>query len=121
MFRPVACKGDGVGPRSDSRAGCTGASVNRLRRRFSVAEPVWNSVLAGRRSLRMTIAKRLTFLLAVPLMALVALGVFTRVELSKIEARSRFEAEKQVPGLAALGNTSRSYAELRVNLRSFLL
>lgn len=69
----------------------------------------------------MTIAKRLTFLLAVPLVALVALGIFTRLELSKIEARSRVGAEKQVPGLAALGNISRSYAELRVAVRSFLL
>jgi signal transduction histidine kinase/DNA-binding response OmpR family regulator/CHASE3 domain sensor protein len=69
----------------------------------------------------MTIAKRLTILLAVPLVALVGLGAFTRLELSKIEARSRFVAEKQVPCLAALGNISRSYAELRVDVRSFVL
>jgi signal transduction histidine kinase/CheY-like chemotaxis protein/HPt (histidine-containing phosphotransfer) domain-containing protein/HAMP domain-containing protein len=69
----------------------------------------------------MTIAKRLTFLLAVPLVALVGLGVFTRLELSTIEARSRFVVERQVAALAALGNISRSYAELRVDVRSFLL
>src|SRR4029078_5919172 len=69
----------------------------------------------------MTIGKRLIILLAVPLMALVGLGVFSRLQRAKIEARSRFVAESRVGALATLGNLSRSFAELRVNLRSHLL
>jgi signal transduction histidine kinase/CheY-like chemotaxis protein/CHASE3 domain sensor protein len=69
----------------------------------------------------MTIGKRLVILLAVPLVALVGLGVFTRLQLSKIQAQSRFVAESRIAALATLGNVSRSSAELRVNLRSHLL
>ena len=69
----------------------------------------------------MTIAKRLIILLAVPLLALVGLGVFTRLQLAEIEARSRFVAESRIVALATLGNLSRSFAELRVNVRSYLL
>ena len=69
----------------------------------------------------MTIAKRLIILLTVPLVALVGLGVFTRLQLVKIEARSRFVAESRIVALATLGNLSRGFAELRVNVRSHLL
>jgi two-component system, sensor histidine kinase and response regulator len=69
----------------------------------------------------MTIAKRLIILLAVPLVALLGLGVFTRLQLSKVEERSRFVAESRTPALATLGNLSRSFSELRVNVRSHLL
>ena len=69
----------------------------------------------------MTIAKRLIILLTVPLAALVGLGIFTRLQLEHIEARSRFVAESRIVALATLGNLSRSFAELRVNLRSHLL
>src|SRR4026208_196588 len=69
----------------------------------------------------MTIARRLLILLAVPLVALLGLGVFTRMQLSKIEERSRFVAESRVTALATVGNLSRSFAELRVNVRSYLL
>ena len=69
----------------------------------------------------MTIAKRLSILLAVPLLALLGLGVFNRVELSKIEERSRFVAESQVPSIATIGDMSQNFAELRVNVRSYLL
>ena len=69
----------------------------------------------------MTIAKRLVVLLTVPLLALVGLGIFTRVQLDKIEARSRFVAESRIVALAALGNLSRSFAELRVSMRNHLL
>ena len=69
----------------------------------------------------MTIARRLIVLLAVPLAALVGLGVFTRLQLEQIEARSRFVAESRIVALATLGNLSRGFAELRVNLRSHLL
>jgi methyl-accepting chemotaxis protein len=68
-----------------------------------------------------TIAKRLIVLLLVPLLALVGLGLFTRIRLAKIEARSRFVAESRIVALATLGNLSRSFSELRVNVRSYLL
>jgi PAS domain S-box-containing protein len=69
----------------------------------------------------MTIGKRLLLLLAVPLIALIGFGVFARIQLSQIEERSRFVAESQLAAVAVLGNISQSFAEIRVNLRSFLL
>jgi signal transduction histidine kinase/CheY-like chemotaxis protein/HAMP domain-containing protein len=69
----------------------------------------------------MTIAKRLVLLLAVPILALLALGVFTRLQLTTIETRSRFVADLQIPSLATLGNISRAFAELRVELRNHVL
>jgi len=69
----------------------------------------------------MTIAKRLIALLCVPLVMLLALGIFTRIELSKIESRSQLVAQNLIPGLAAIGNISRGFSELRLNLRSYLL
>ncbi|MEI7935328.1 MAG: response regulator [Verrucomicrobiota bacterium] len=69
----------------------------------------------------MTIAKRLIILLVVPLLALLGLGVFTRIALSGIEAKSRFVAESRITALAMLGNLSLSCAELRKDVRSHLL
>jgi CHASE3 domain sensor protein len=69
----------------------------------------------------MTIAKRLILLLAVPLLALLGFSLYMRLQLSRIEERSRFVAENQVGSLAVLGNVSRSLAELLVNVRSHLL
>ena len=69
----------------------------------------------------MTIAKRLIVLLAVPLVALLGFGVFTRLQLAQIEASSRFVAESRIAALATLGNLSRSFAEMRVNVRAYLL
>jgi two-component system, sensor histidine kinase and response regulator len=69
----------------------------------------------------MTIAKRLIVLLAVPLAALLGIGVFTRLQLSKIEDRSQFVAKTQIPSVATLGNLSRNFQELRVNIRNCLL
>ena len=69
----------------------------------------------------MTIGKRLLLLLAVPLIALLGFGVFARLRLSSIEERSRFVSESQLAAVAVLGNISRSFAEIRINLRSFLL
>ncbi len=68
-----------------------------------------------------TIAKRLIVLLAVPLVALLGFGVFTRLQLAQIEASSRFVAESRIAALATLGNLSRGFAEMRVNVRSYLL
>jgi two-component system, sensor histidine kinase and response regulator len=69
----------------------------------------------------MTIAKRLILLLGIPLVALVGLGVFTRLQLSKIERQSRFVAEQQISSLATLGDISRYFQELRVNVRNCVL
>ena len=69
----------------------------------------------------MTIAKRLIVLLTVPLVALLGLGVFSRLQLAEIEERSRFVAESRITALATLGNLSRGFAEMRVNVRSYLL
>ena len=60
-------------------------------------------------------------LVAVPLVALLSLGVFIRFQLADIETRSRFVAESRIAALATLGNLSRGFAELRVNMRSHLL
>ncbi|MGE3309331.1 MAG: response regulator [Limisphaerales bacterium] len=69
----------------------------------------------------MTIARRLIILLAVPLAAMAGLGVFTRFQLSKVEARSRFVAESRIMALATLGNLSQNFSELRINAYSYLL
>ena len=69
----------------------------------------------------MTIATRLLALLTVPVAVLVGLGVFTGLQLANIEARTRFVAESRIVALATLGNLSRAFAELRVNVRSHLL
>ena len=69
----------------------------------------------------MTIAKRLVLLLAVPLLALVGLGVFVRLQLTIVETQSRFVADLQIPSLATLGNISRTFAELRVHVRNHVL
>src|SRR6476660_5640324 len=69
----------------------------------------------------MTIAKRLVLLLAVPLLALVGLGTFTLLQLRTVETRSRFVAELQIPSLAALGNISRTFSGLRVEVRNHVL
>ena len=69
----------------------------------------------------MTIAKRLIILLAVPLLILLGIGIFTRQQLANIEERTRFVADSRVVALARLGDISRSLTELRVNVRSHLL
>jgi methyl-accepting chemotaxis protein len=69
----------------------------------------------------MTIGKRLIVLVAVPLVALLVLGIFARIRLSEIEDRSRFVAETQLGSVAALGSISASFAELRVSVRNILL
>src|SRR4051812_36351955 len=69
----------------------------------------------------MTIGKRLIVLVAVPLLALVALGVIARIRLSEVEERSRFVAEKQLGSLAALAGISAGFEEMRVSVRNLLL
>ena len=69
----------------------------------------------------MTIARRLILLVAVPLLVLVGLGIFTRVQLAGIERQSRFVAETQIGSLAALGHIAQTSAELRLDVRNHLL
>ena len=69
----------------------------------------------------MTIARRLLILVAFPLAVLLALGVFTRLLLEQVEERSRFVAEKQIAGIEALATVDRSFAQLRVIVRTHLL
>ena len=69
----------------------------------------------------MTIGRRLIVLVAVPLMALLAFGIFARLRLAEIEDRSRFAAEGQLGSVAALGSIVGSFAELRVSVRNSLL
>src|SRR5262249_7601748 len=68
----------------------------------------------------MTMARRILLLAAATPLVLVALGVLNQIELSSIETRSRFVAQKQVPSLSTLGNVSRTFEELRVVLRDHL-
>ena len=68
----------------------------------------------------MTTGKRLTLLLAIPILVLVGLGVFIPFQLQVIDKRTRF-ANLQVDSLAALGNISRMTTEMRVNLRNCVL
>ena len=69
----------------------------------------------------MTIARRLTFLVALPLLVLIGLGIYNRFHLAQIETASRFVAETQIASVATLGNISRRLAELRVNVRGYQL
>jgi signal transduction histidine kinase/CheY-like chemotaxis protein/HAMP domain-containing protein len=69
----------------------------------------------------MTIARRLSVLLAIPLLALVGLGVFNRLQTEDVETRSRFVAELQIPSLATLGDISRALEAVRVELRDYVL
>ena len=69
----------------------------------------------------MTIGRRLIVLVAVPLLALLAFGIFARLRLTEIEERSRFVAQDQLGSVAALGSIVGSFAELRVSVRNSLL
>jgi hypothetical protein len=69
----------------------------------------------------MSTAKRLTLLLAIPILVLVGLGMFISFQLDVIDKRTRFVAKLQVDSLAALGHVSRMTTEMRVNLRNCVL
>jgi PAS domain S-box-containing protein len=69
----------------------------------------------------MTIARRLIILLAAPLLILVALGVFVRVQLREIDEKSRFLAEMQIASVGEVGTATRAFSEMRVNIRSYLI
>ena len=69
----------------------------------------------------MTIAKRLIILLAVPLLAILGLGILSRLQLSELSTRSRYLAEMQIPSVASVGNITRTFVNLRINVRDHLL
>ncbi len=69
----------------------------------------------------MTIARRILLLTGAAPLVLVVLGALIHFEVARIESRSRFVAEVQVPSLSAVGNISRSFEEMRVGLRDHLL
>ena len=69
----------------------------------------------------MTIARRLILMLAIPLVTLVALGVFIAMQLALIDAKSRFVAITEIPALATIGNIGQAFGEMRVSLRTFVL
>jgi two-component system, sensor histidine kinase and response regulator len=69
----------------------------------------------------MTIGRRLIILVAVPLVVLLGVSLFSCMELAKVETRTRYAAELQIQSLATLGNISTHFTEMRVNVRSYLL
>ncbi len=69
----------------------------------------------------MSIAQRLALLLAVPLVALLGIGVFMRFQLDQVQDRTRFVSKSRIAALVTLGNLSRSFTEMRVDVRGFLL
>jgi CHASE3 domain sensor protein len=48
-----------------------------------------------------TIAKRLTILLAVPLLIVIGIGIILRQQMGRIKERTRFVAESRASALAA--------------------
>ena len=69
---------------------------------------------------RMTIAKRLTLLLAVPLLVLAVLGLFVWYQLNHIEFKNKFVGI-QIESLAVIGNISQCLTEMRVSTRTYFL
>ena len=68
----------------------------------------------------MTIAKRLTLLLAVPLLVLAVLGLFMAYQLNHIEFKNKFVGI-QIESLAVMGNISQCLTEMRVSTRTYFL
>src|SRR5262245_34456044 len=69
----------------------------------------------------MTIARRILILAGAVPLVLIALGLLNHFELARIESRTRFVVDNQVPSLSALGNISRTFEEMRVALRDHVL
>ena len=69
----------------------------------------------------MTIAKRLVILVAIPLLVLLGLGILIWHQLASIEGRSRFVSEEQIGSLVELGKISRSFDDLGIQVRIYLL
>jgi two-component system sensor histidine kinase/response regulator len=69
----------------------------------------------------MNLAKRLGLLLAVPLAALIPVGVILHLQLRTIEERGKYVADLQVPSLANIGHVTRTFGEMRAGVRDYLL
>jgi methyl-accepting chemotaxis protein len=69
----------------------------------------------------MTIAHRLTLLLALPIVVLIGLGVFVANRFDRIALQSRFVAGTQIASVIQLATISRSVTALRVDIRNYLL
>jgi two-component system sensor histidine kinase/response regulator len=69
----------------------------------------------------MTLARRLIILLAIPVLTLLVVGAVGRQGLRTVEERSRFVAESRIVALATIGNLSRHFERLRVEVRSYVL
>ncbi|CAN5512324.1 hypothetical protein BH09SUM1_BH09SUM1_16860 [soil metagenome] len=69
----------------------------------------------------MTIARRLIVLLAAPLLILVVIGIISHQQMARVEDRTRFVAESRLEALARLGDISRNFADMRLNVRDYLL
>jgi CHASE3 domain sensor protein len=69
----------------------------------------------------MNLAKRLVLLLAAPLVALLVVGGILDLQLKAIEKRGTYVAELQLPSVVVIGKITRKHAELRVDLRDYLL
>ena len=69
----------------------------------------------------MTISRRLTILLAIPLLALVAFGVFVEIQIGRVEVLSRFVVDMQIQSVASLEKILRRFAEGRIEVRQYLL
>ena len=117
------CRGDGaVRARSRPRPRRPRQAVRRhLHRRVALGPGGRTGAPSGPKGDPMTIARRLLLLAAAPVLILAGLGLLHRVQMGAAETRVRFAGEHQVQSLAALGNISRTFSELRVNLRSVLL
>ena len=69
----------------------------------------------------MTIARRLILLLALPLLILVGIGMITLEQMGRVENRTRFVAESRMVATARLGDISRNFGSMRIEMRNFLL
>src|SRR5262245_65055049 len=69
----------------------------------------------------MNLAKRLALLLAVPLVALVLLGLILYLQLRTIEDRGKYVADLQVQSLAIIGHATRTFGEMRWRFIDFLV
>ena len=69
----------------------------------------------------MTIARRLTILVALPLIGMAGLGFFIRHQIAHIDEQTHFVVDQQIPSLAVAGNVSRCLDEMRLCLRTYLL
>jgi len=69
----------------------------------------------------MTISRRLTILVAVPVLALVAFGAFVEIQIGRVERMSRFVIDMQMESVAVLGKALRQLADARASVRDCLM